>query len=208
MWDSGWISSSDNQHIEYAGKELKSDRKYYWKVQVKDEQGELSAWSRPAYWSTGLFEQTDWQATWIGSDIAFEPVDGNCNIPDPWLRKNVSLDSKPKQAIMFVASIGFHELYVNGKKITENIMAPLVNEHTTRASYVAYDIAEHLRKGDNTIALWLGVGWSIFSQYVTGDRPRTPMVIAQADLYNESVMSADSKPYHSIATDEIGRAHV
>lgn len=207
MWDSGWISSSDNQHIEYAGKELKSDRKYYWKVQVKDEQGELSAWSRPAYWSTGLFEQTDWQATWIGSDIAFEPVDGNCNIPDPWLRKNVSLDSKPKQAIMFVASIGFHELYVNGKKITENIMAPLVNEHTTRASYVAYDIAEHLRKGDNTIALWLGVGWSIFSQYVTGDRPRTPMVIAQADLYNESVMSADSKPYHSIATDGTWKAH-
>lgn len=207
MWNSGWINNNNSLHIEYQGKELLSDRMYYWKVQVKDEKGIVSAWSKPAYWSTGLFDSSEWTAKWIGSDEIFDPEPIDCNISDPWLRKTLTLNKKPKQAIMFIASIGFHELYVNGKKVTENVMAPLVNDHMARASYVAYNIADYLEKGDNTIGIWLGAGWSIFSQYIKDDRPRTPMVMAQADIYNEEVVTNNISPTLRIITDSSWKVH-
>lgn len=207
MWDSGWIDTNNSLHIEYQGKELLSDRIYYWKVQVKDEKGIASAWSKPAHWSTGLFDLSEWTAKWVGSDEIFDPEPIDCNISDPWLRKTVRLNKKPKQAMMFIASIGFHELYVNGKKVTENVMAPLVNDHIARASYVTYNIADYLEKGDNTIGIWLGAGWSIFSQYVKDDRPRTPMVMAQADIYYEEVVTNNISPALRIITDSSWKVH-
>jgi alpha-L-rhamnosidase len=32
MWDSGWITSDNMQLVEYGGKPLQSDKKYYWTV--------------------------------------------------------------------------------------------------------------------------------------------------------------------------------
>ena len=39
IWDTGWISSDNMQLVDYKGKELESDRSYFWKVAVKDEKG-------------------------------------------------------------------------------------------------------------------------------------------------------------------------
>lgn len=184
MWDSGWIQSDQMQLIEYAGKRLSSDRKYFWKVCVKDEKGKISEYSQPATWTTGLFSQFDWTSQWIGTSQIFDPTKSDCNITDPWLRKKIDLSVKPQKATMFIASIGYHELYVNGKKIGNHVLAPAATDHTKRVRYIAYDIADELKEGANVIALWLGTGWSIFYGYQTHDRQRTPMVKAQADIYD------------------------
>ena len=59
MWDSNWVVSDNMQLIDYKGNPLLSDRTYYWKVSVKDEKGQTSAWSEVAEWSTGLFTQNE-----------------------------------------------------------------------------------------------------------------------------------------------------
>ncbi len=182
-WDSGWVRSSDMLNVEYSGQPLKSDNTYFWRVRVKDGNGLESGWSRTEQWTTGLFSEDDWTAAWIGSDEIFDTrINPDCNIPDPWFRKTVNLAQVPKRAMMFVASVGYHELYVNGRKITENILAPVVTDHSRRARYVAYDIAPELRKGENVIAIWAGTSWAIYEGYRTDDKPQTPMVTAQVDL--------------------------
>lgn len=185
VWSTGWVNSDGMQHIEYKGKPLQSDESYYWKVSVKDEQGRISDWSEVASWTTGLLQPGDWKATWIGTNSYFEPGKADCNIRDPWLRKSFDLKVQPKKANIFVASVGFHELYVNGKKIGDGVMAPAATNHTKRARYVAYDIAAALRPGENVIVLWLGVSWSIFGPYITPDKPKAPIAIAQAAIYNK-----------------------
>ncbi|NLR77457.1 family 78 glycoside hydrolase catalytic domain [Chitinophaga eiseniae] len=202
-WSSGWINSSDMQQIEYKGKPLQSDRLYYWKVSVKDEQGRISPWSETAQWTTGLFQPGEWQASWIGTAEVFDPRQRDCNINDPWLRKTIDLTEVPRKANMFVASVGYHELYVNGKKIGDGVMAPAVSNHTKRARYIAYDIAKELKPGKNVIALWLGTSWSIFGPYITPGKPNTPIVIAQAALYNGNATT----PFMLIKTDASWRTH-
>ncbi|MDD2474911.1 MAG: family 78 glycoside hydrolase catalytic domain [Dysgonamonadaceae bacterium] len=184
MWNSEWVVSDNMQLITYEGNPLLSDRTYYWKVCVKDENGRTSSWSEISQWSTGLFSQNEWTAKWIGTSQLFNPSQGNSNIDDPWMRKTIYLDDTPEKATLFIASVGYHELYVNGQKIGNHVLAPAVTDHTKRARYIAYDIADNLKQGENVIALWLGASWSIYAPYITSDKPRTPIVIAQGDVYN------------------------
>ncbi|SDJ03924.1 alpha-L-rhamnosidase [Pedobacter sp. ok626] len=206
-WDSGWIASDQMQQIEYKGKGLRSDRYYYWKVAAKDEKGIVSGWSKTAYWVTGLLQQKDWKAKWVGTDQLFDPSQKDCNISDPWLRKTFSLKLKPEKAVIFLASVGYHELYVNGKKISNDVLAPAVTDHTKRARYVAYDIAAALEPGKNVIGIWLGTSWSIFGPYVKPGRPNTPIVIAQLAIYNKKNAGAETKPVMVVQTDESWKTH-
>jgi alpha-L-rhamnosidase len=134
----------------------------------------------------GLLEQSEWSAKWIGSAQKFAevkklPPEGDY-LSDPWLRKVITLKEKPRRAAIHVASVGYHELYVNGEKVADDVLSPNVADHTKRARYVTYEIADHLRAGRNVIGLWLGTSWSIYPLYKSDDKPQTPIVIAQADI--------------------------
>ena len=202
MWDTNWVVSDNMQLIAYDGNPLLSDQPYYWKVCVKDENGEASAWSEVAQWSTGLFSQNEWTAQWIGTLQLFDSSQSDCNIDDPWLRKTIQLDDAPERAMLFVASVGYHELYVNGEKMGNHVLAPAVTDHTKRARYIAYDIADKLKQGENVIALWLGASWSIFAPYITDDKPRTPIVMAQGDIYN-----SNGQKLLRVVTDDSWKTH-
>jgi alpha-L-rhamnosidase len=209
-WDSKWIGSDNMQLIEYHGRPLASDRSYFWKVRVKDETGNESVWSTPARWTTGLLTPMDWTARWIGAADVYDPSKTDCNIPDPWFRKTFTLTGRPGRAILFVASVGYHEVYVNGEKIGDGVLAPCVTDNSRRARYIAYDIAPHLHSGSNVIALWLGASWSIFSPYATEDKPRAPLVIAQTDIYttgDTTQQDAGNRASIRIRTDETWKTH-
>lgn len=202
IWNTGWVLSDVMQLIEYKGKALESDKEYFWKIAVKDENGNPSKFSETATFSTGLFHDSEWTAKWIGSSELYEYTSGDNKIPDPWLRKTFDLKQKADKATLFVASVGYHEVYVNGQKIDNHVLAPAVTDHTKRARYIAYNIAPALKRGKNTIALWLGVGWSIFAPYATPDNPRTPIVIAQTDIFG-----TNNRKLTRIVTDETWKTH-
>lgn len=205
LWDPGFVKSNQSMLVPYKGKPLQSGQVCYWKVRVRDESARTSAWSQPASWSMGLLQSQDWTAQWIGSDRIFERKQGwpppDNDVPDPWLRKGFELSAKPERATIYIASVGYHELYVNGKKVGDAVLSPSVVNYRKRARYVTYEIADYLQQGRNAIGLWLGVSWSIFPQYKRPDRPQTPMVLAQADI-----QLTDGQTLR-IATNEQWRIH-
>src|SRR4030043_305494 len=102
LWDSGQVKSGQSQLVNYGGKPLSSGVRCYWKVRVRDERRGLSAWSKPARWTMGLLDPSEWSAEWIGADQKFAevkklPPEGNY-LSDPWLRKVVTLKEKPRWA--------------------------------------------------------------------------------------------------------------
>jgi alpha-L-rhamnosidase len=70
LWDSGKVNSDQTIHVEYAGKPLASRMQCFWKIQVWDKAGEASAWSKPALWTMGLLNASDWDAKWIADATA------------------------------------------------------------------------------------------------------------------------------------------
>jgi len=176
LWDSGDVNSNQSTNVDYAGAPLASQQRCWWKVRVQDETGRWLHWSNPATWTVGLTNLSDWKAQWIGSADAGR---------DPWLRKSFDVDGVVNDGFVYVASIGYHELYVNGVKASNAVLSPDVSDLSKRARYITYDIARLLRPGRNVIALWLGAGWSHYPEYLTraeAGRPALPMVLAQAEI--------------------------
>ena len=64
-WDSGNVQSDQSVHIEYAGKPLSARQRCYWKVRLWDRSGKVSDWSKPAFWTMGILEKSNWKAKWI-----------------------------------------------------------------------------------------------------------------------------------------------
>ena len=191
LWDSGDIGGDRSVHVEYAGRPLSSGEECWWKVQVKDERGRKTAWSEPTRWTVGLLRDEDWKAKWIGSSETFaHPPKSPNNIVeqntlhDPWLRKEFDLAGPTVRGTVYLASVGYHELYVNGVRVGDAVLAPAVADNSKRARYVTYEIGGLLHPGKNVIALWLGVSWSIFPHYLSrsADRVATPIALGQAEI--------------------------
>ncbi len=153
VWDSGTVDSNQSVNNTYKGGELQSAKAYFWKVKFWDKDGNASNWSEPAKFSMGLLQQSDWKGDWILKSDQ-KKTDHN------WYRKNVTLTEEASSAFVFVGSFGYHELYVNGEKITDNVANPVSSYMKKRIPYLTYDIADKLKKGDNVIAIWHAAGWA------------------------------------------------
>src|SRR5208337_362418 len=66
IWDSGKVTSGENFGIVYAGPDLESGSRYYWRVRVWDQDGKASVWSPAVWWEMGLLHPSDWKGKWIG----------------------------------------------------------------------------------------------------------------------------------------------
>ncbi len=182
LWDSGEVASAQTSQIVYAGAPLAPGQACVWSVRARDQDNAWSDWSAPARWSTGPLSAGDWSARWIGTGESNPEGARENQLADPWFRRDLKLSGRPTRAVAYVASVGFHELYVNGRKVGDSVLMPSVTDNSQRARYVTYEIAGYLHEGDNTIGLWLGTGWSLSNAFHTADKPRAPIVLAQFDI--------------------------
>lgn len=205
LWDSGIINSNESVNITYNGEKLTEGQECFWTVRVTDQNDNWSAWSEPSFWTMGLISQESWKGKWIGADGLDLDTQSRGSISmrkaDPWLRKTFTLPESPQKAVIYVASVGYHELYVNGQKISDMVLVPSATDHKKRARYITYDISNELVQGENVIALWLGTSWSIFPAYQTEDRPHAPLALAQA-----KISFLKNKPMQ-IVSDESWKSH-
>jgi alpha-L-rhamnosidase len=163
FWSSGKIKSGESINILYQGKELESFDECWWKVRIWDKNGDASDWSEPAFWSMGIFTDYEWKAEWInrgeqriGGQTKQEEEDIlNC----VKLRKDFYLSEKAKNAKAFVNVLGFYELYINGEKVSNNILSPAVSDYSSHSLYKTYEISSFLKEGKNVIGIWLAPGW-------------------------------------------------
>ncbi len=109
LWNSGKVSADETIQITYAGAALKSSQQAFWKVRVWNQDGKVSAWSRLATWTTGVLQDSDWQAKWIGS--------ADTNIPSLLLRHEFSVKPGLQRAVINICGLGQYELTLNGKKV-------------------------------------------------------------------------------------------
>jgi alpha-L-rhamnosidase len=222
LWDSGRIMSDQTLHVPYAGSELASGQFCHWKVMVWDGHDAPSAWSEPAFWSMGLLRPEDWKGQWISDEHALHPCalpplprvthtgrgrwewapgkvgEERPTLHDPsrtapWLRKSFSLARKPHRAVVTIASVGYHELHVNGAKVGDDVLSPAVSKLDSRVLYVTRDITDLLQVGENTIGLWLGQGWTPWSFYGLQHG---------AAAKGQLVIETEGQPPLTIVTDE------
>lgn len=73
VWDTETVNSDQSHLLVYNGKALESRQRYYWKVEVSTKNAEskivATTWSAPSWWEMGLLDQSDWEGSWISSEV-------------------------------------------------------------------------------------------------------------------------------------------
>ncbi len=175
MWDTGRLESSKTLHHTYAGIALESNTTYYWQVTVWDKDNK-SITSDIASFTTTLLNESDWSAEWIGAGPENEPRsekgffmhrDEQYTLEDTvvhngrsvLLRNELTCEKAIETARVFVTGLGFYELYINGDRVGDRVMAPAKTNYRKEVLYDTYDVTSMLKKGDNAVGMHLGNGW-------------------------------------------------
>ena len=110
-----------------------------------------------------------------------------------------------------VASVGYHELYVNGAKVSADVLSPSISDLAKRALIRPYDISHHLQPGKPyTLGLWLGPGWSQFGSHTRlqassiFNTTKAPLALATVRFYG----GQDMELLGSVDTDASWKAHL
>src|SRR5690554_670527 len=159
IWDSGVVESDQSQWVLFQGEPLKRSSYYYWKVQVTSNKGE-SSWSDPAYWCMGLFSENDWKSRWIGMDRASEWDSETqwSRLSARYLRKEFDINKPVKHAVVHISGQGLYELFLNGKRVGDQVLAPAPTDYRQTLLYNSYDVTDLLAKEDNAMGVVLGNG--------------------------------------------------
>ena len=66
VWDSEPVESGDSIGVGYGGPALIPSKRYFWRVLVWGRDGKPYPPSDVSWWETGLLQQENWKAKWIG----------------------------------------------------------------------------------------------------------------------------------------------
>lgn len=146
------------------------------------------------------------EGMWINAGKTMVPLVLEAH-PAPWLRKEFECGSFEK-AVIRLCGLGFHELYINGKKADDRVLAPNTTIYDRHCAYIDYEVSHLLKPGRNAVAVLLGNGW--YNCFNHDNEERAPWrdwpklrcdvlldgkVVEKSDLtwkWHESALSFDS----------------
>ncbi len=153
---------------------LEEGRKYEWQVRVKDEKGKFSAWSKTAWFVTGMPDTVWAGAKWIGYEQLPDSLklvpgvhgDGN-NLGNlavkrpvvPCFRKSLNIRKTVAEAFLFVSGLGQYTLSVDGKDLTAGFMRPGWTNYAKTCLYNGYEMTGQLKNGPHEILITVGNGF-------------------------------------------------
>lgn len=159
VWRSGRVMSDEQLHIGLPKSiKLAEATRYWWRVRTADARGQMSAWSKPASFVTGLTEWLNSKAE--SGECKWVTVDWNACKAAPNMRRVFNLPSKPVSAVVCVSTLGCGDLWLNGKLVDPTrVLDPAQTNYEQYAFYTTFDVTSQLKAGANCFGITLGNGW-------------------------------------------------
>jgi alpha-L-rhamnosidase len=196
VWDSGRVESSNSQGVSYGGPAFEPSKRYYWRVLVWDQDGKASAPSETSWWETGLLQQENWKAKWIGYEEAelrhvresgaewITDVGGEApkeaTTTKHAFRFHFNLAKPVRRATLYATGQDTAGAWINGKAVMEAAPLPPWRQMPWK-TYAIRNVSGELRAGQNVLAIEV-------VHYLTGggNRPRVSQTPMNAVLYVEA----------------------
>jgi alpha-L-rhamnosidase len=138
-------------------------------VQYAD--GSWATFATGSDWKTAIHAPAGWQgksfddSTWKNAMLP-GPGDGSEAFGYPWipdsvkaLRHAFTINSPIKSARLYATALGAYELFLNGKRVGDQVLSPGWTDYRQRVVYQTYDVTAQLAQGRNAIAALLAPGW-------------------------------------------------
>ena len=150
VWKSGKVETVESVMVSYEGQQLSPRQVYYWRVRTYAGWCK-SSWSSPQRFSVGIIAPDAMRGAYIGLGLGQEKA--------LLLKKDFEVQEILGTVLLHVNSLGYHEAYLNGLKVSDAVLMPAVSQLDKRSQVVTYDITSLLRQGSNTLVFSIGSGW-------------------------------------------------
>ncbi|MCD8019012.1 MAG: alpha-L-rhamnosidase N-terminal domain-containing protein, partial [Clostridiales bacterium] len=127
--------------------DLKPRTRYFWKVEVKADNGD-HAESDTAWFETAKMDEA-WEAKWIGSPMLKET--------SPVFKKEFTTEGKYKTSRIYMTGLGLYEVYLDGKRVGDEYLAPGCTDYNQWIQYQTY--AVEVKSGQHKLEVYLADGW-------------------------------------------------
>jgi alpha-L-rhamnosidase len=84
--------------------------------------------------------------------------------PPSYLRHAFRTGNPVRRALVYATALGLYDLYLNGRRVSDDYFNPGWTDYAKRVYYRAYDVTPLVRRGDNVLGAVLADGW--YSGYV------------------------------------------
>ncbi|MBK7642340.1 MAG: family 78 glycoside hydrolase catalytic domain [Planctomycetes bacterium] len=129
-------------------------------VEVVDSQSGQVISSGKQVWASDSREEDNWSARSLSDGITTSSSGaGDMPLREPRLRHEFQVSRQVTHATLACTALGLYEVRVNGKPVTQDVLAPGWSDYRKRAVYDTYDITNLLAQGPNAIAVQLADGW-------------------------------------------------
>ena len=121
--------------------------RYYWRVTAVADNGD-SCVSDTAWFETGKRDEA-WNASWIAA-----PFDKEISP----LMKTVFSGKDVVSAKIYICGLGSYELYMNGEKVSGDLLAPGHHSYDFWLQTFAYDLTSYIKE-ENALGVMLSAAW-------------------------------------------------
>ena len=157
----GWLTDDDSRLRPWFGPSLTSRQRVTVQVRVRGRRGEEevadpSDWSAPLTIEAGLLEPADWSAEMIAPGWD-EGAAATGAVPS--YRHEFDLGVGVASARLYATAQGVYHVWVNGRLVGDQVLAPGWTSYHHRHRYQTYDVTDLLSEGSNTVTALVGEGW-------------------------------------------------
>ncbi len=182
LWRSGKVESNQQVMVPYEGVALASRQQSRWRVRVWNQDDKASRWSAWQRFGVGIVAPDTLRGSYIGA----VPGEGRA----PLLGRAFPLKKTPRQALLYVNSLGYHEISLNGRRVSKAVLTPAVSQLNKRSLIVVYDVTDFLKRGINQLFIAAGSGW--YKPTTFGTAYEGPLVKAELDLDGDPFLVTDA----------------
>jgi alpha-L-rhamnosidase len=168
VWDSGRVESGESIGVSYAGPALAPSKRYFWRVLAWDRDGKPYPTSDASWWETGLLDQGNWKANWIGYEepelrhlresAAVWITNADAEAPKEAeetkhdFRLHFNLAKPPTRGVLYVTGQDSAGAWINGKQVLQADPFPPWKQMPWK-TYTIRDVSKVLRAGQNLLAV-------------------------------------------------------
>jgi alpha-L-rhamnosidase len=123
-------------------------------------------------WKVSIHPAANWTSG--DEDASWKPVIHYVQAPgpdteplsNPWpaqsvkaLRHNFEINKPIASARLYTTALGAYQIFLNGKRASDDVLAPGWTDYRLRLKYQTYDVTSALAQGNNALAALIAPGW-------------------------------------------------
>ncbi len=130
-------------------------------IKITDANGSIKRFASGETWQASAESDSSAQAANVVADLSDKRLGDPGPLPQPAasFRRALDVSKQVRSARLYITALGSYRVYLNGTRVSSDVLTPEFTDYRKRVLYQTYDVTEFVNRSKNQISALLGDGW-------------------------------------------------